>query len=199
MTSEHGGAPAMDDGTGHRREHVTALSRSADEWIEDLGLTPSAVGGWFATAMISDETIAGPALPLRFQVDHPVYSSNWYLLKAGEVLQLHTLKQDELWFFHEGVGIHLHVFDEGNYSVVKLGADPGAGQILHGFAPHSTWFGAELAGPGHGLVSCSLSPGYESSDSARPTAEIIQQLIDSFPSHRDVIGRLTQPSAPAVP
>ena len=164
----------------------------ANGWIKRLGMTPSGVGGWFAPAMVSNETIPGAALPPRFDgADHPLYSSNWYLLEAGQLLQLHTLKQDELWFFHLGTPVRLHVFPaKGGYSETVFGADPEAGQILHGAAPHSTWFGAELAGPGFALVSCSLSPGYEAADSAKPTEEQVGALIDEFPAQAELIRRL---------
>jgi predicted cupin superfamily sugar epimerase len=163
----------------------------AQGWIKRLGMTPSGVGGWFAPAMLSNETIAGAALPPRFGGDHPLYSSNWYLLEAGEVLQLHTLKQDELWFFHLGTPVRLHVFSqEDGYSETVFGPDPDSGQILHGAAPHSTWFGAELAGPGFALVSCSLSPGYEATDSAKPTEEEVGALVDEFPAQAELIRRL---------
>ena len=161
-------------------------------WIKRLGMTPSGVGGWFAPAMVSNETLPGGALPPRFGgAGHPLYSSNWYLLEAGEVLQLHTLKQDELWFFHLGTPVRLHVFsEEDGYSETVFGADPEAGQILHGAAPHSTWFGADLAGPGFALVSCSLSPGYEAADSAKPTEEQVGALVDEFPAQAELIRRL---------
>ena len=86
------------------------MSGFAEDWIKRLDMSPASVGGWFAPALVSNEDIAGSALPPRFGVDHPLYSSNWYLLEAGEVLQLHALKQDELWFFHLGTPIRLHVF-----------------------------------------------------------------------------------------
>ncbi|MCZ9882917.1 cupin domain-containing protein [Arthrobacter sp. B2a2-09] len=177
------------------------MTGSAEDWIKRLDMSPASVGGWFAPALVSNEDIAGSALPPRFGVDHPLYSSNWYLLQAGEVLQLHALKQDELWFFHVGTPISLHVFSQdpdpsdpgysvAGYSEAVFGPDPEAGETLQGVAPHSTWFGAELAGPGFALVSCSLSPGYERSDSEKPTREDIEALVSRFPEHAALILRL---------
>jgi predicted cupin superfamily sugar epimerase len=167
------------------------MTESAEDWIKRLDMSPASVGGWFASALVSNEDIAGSALPPRFGVDHPLYSSNWYLLQAGEVLQLHTLKQDELWFFHLGTPVRLHVFSpDVGYSEALFGPDPEAGETLQGVAPHSTWFGAELAGPGFALAGCSLSPGYERSDSAKPTEEDIESLVSRFPGHAALILRL---------
>ncbi|GAA4024259.1 hypothetical protein GCM10023063_48010 [Arthrobacter methylotrophus] len=172
------------------------MTESAEDWIKRLDMSPASVGGWFASALVSNEDITGSALPPRFDVDHPLYSSNWYLLQTGEILQLHTLKQDELWFFHLGTPLRLHVFSPDNgyselgYSETLFGPNPEAGETLQGVAPHSTWFGAELAGPGFALVSCSLSPGYERSDSAKPTEKDIESLVSRFPGHAALILRL---------
>ncbi len=172
------------------------MTAAAEDWIKRLDMSPAIVGGWFAPALVSNEDIAGSALPPRFGVDHPLYSSNWYLLQAGEFLQLHALKQDELWFFHVGTPIRLHTFSrelghqDFGYSEAVLGSDPEAGETLQAVALNSTWFGAELAGPGFALVSCSLSPGYERSDSAKPTARDIESLVLRFPGHAELILRL---------
>ncbi|MBP2411937.1 putative cupin superfamily sugar epimerase [Arthrobacter stackebrandtii] len=164
-------------------------------WIERLHMQACGAGGWIAPAMTSNELVPGSALPARFDVDHPLYSSNWYLLKAGEVLQLHTLKQDELWFFHLGAPVRLHVFSsQSGYSQTVFGPDFDAGQTLNGLAPHSTWFGAELAGPGFALVSCSLSPGYEPSDSALPTSAEVDGLIARYPQEAALIRKLSEGS-----
>ena len=169
-----------------------AVERSAQAWIERLGLTPVPVGGWFAVAMGTDERVAGPALPARFGGTRALYSSNWYLLDAGQVLRLHLLHQDELWFFHTGGPIRLHVFSESNgYSATTLGSDPSAGEAWHGVAPHSTWFGAELLEATYALVTCSLSPGYDPADSFVPTTGDLHRLTTTFPEHTDLLARLS--------
>jgi predicted cupin superfamily sugar epimerase len=170
---------------------------SAQDWIARLAMTPVGVGGWFAAAMGSDESVPASALPARFTVDHHLYSSNWYLLDQGQHLQLHRLAQDEVWFFHTGAPVTLHVFGP-DYPKVSLGPDPVAGQSYHGVAPHSTWFGGELARPGFALVSCSLSPGYDPSDSAVPTEQDLTELLATHPAQSELISRLATPSPPAT-
>lgn len=171
---------------------------SAQDWIDRLAMTPVGVGGWFAAAMGSDESVPASGLPARFSVAHHLYSSNWYLLDQGQHLQLHRLAQDELWFFHAGAPVDLHVFGP-DYSKVSLGPDPVAGQCYHGFAPHSAWFGGELAGPGFALVSCSLSPGYDPSDSAVPTEQDLTELVATHPAQTELISRLAAPSPSPSP
>lgn len=59
------------------------MTGSAEDWIKQLDMSPASVGGWFAPALVSNDDIAGSALPPRFGVDHALYSANWYLLQAG--------------------------------------------------------------------------------------------------------------------
>jgi uncharacterized protein len=175
-----------------------AVGDPAATWVARLGLTPSPVGGWFGAHGASDETIADGGLPARFVGVHRIYSANWYLLESSQRLLLHSLKQDELWFFHLGDPVRLHVFDAGIYRRITLGPGIDQGQTLAAAAPHSTWFGAEPACPqsggletaGFSLVSCSLSPGYDPSDSSRPTLQELAALIDAFPAEEQLLRRL---------
>jgi uncharacterized protein len=163
---------------------------SAQDWVSRLGMTSIDLGGWFSSAMGSDETLAPAGLPQRFAGSRAVYSSNWYLLEGGHVLRLHRLNQDELWFFHEGASIDLHIFSETGYRSVSLGHEVDNGQSYNGCAPHSTWFGAEVQAPGFALASCSLSPGWAPPDSTQADSTAIAELCRRFPAQQELIGRL---------
>lgn len=142
--------------------------------------------------MGSDERVDGSALPARFGGSRSLYSSNWYLLDAGQVLRLHMLHQDELWFFHTGGPIRLHVFSETDgYSAITLGSAPSRGEVWHGVAPHLTWFGAELLRTTYALVTCSLSPGYDPADSFVPARGDLDRLEAAFPEHKPLLERLS--------
>ena len=163
----------------------------ADQLIEQLSLTPVPVGGHFAPGPCGAETLLAAGLPERFVGDRRLYTSNFYLLKAGEVLRLHTLNQDEQWYFHRGSAVRLHIFsDDNTYSSVDIGEDVDQGQVLHAIAPHDQWFGGELLGPGFALVSCSLAPGYDARDSSTATPEQIEALKGVFPQQAAILDRL---------
>ena len=169
--------------------------QAADALIAQLKLVPTGIGGYLAPGPGGNSTLLHAALPERFEGDRQTYSSNYFLLKAGEVLQLHALNQDEQWFFHQGSAIRLHVFsDAGVYTSIDIGADLDQGQSFHGVAPGQHWFGAELLGPGYGLVSCSLAPAWDRRDSSRPDAAQQGELRARFPAQAELIGRLATPS-----
>ncbi len=162
----------------------------ADALIQRLKLTPTAVGGYFGAGPGAAEGVLRSALPERFVGDRHFYSTNYYLLKEGDVLRLHTLNQDEQWFFHQGSAIRLHIFADEGYRSVDLGADLDQGQNFQGVAPHNTWFGAELLGPAYVLVSCSLAPAWDARDSELPNAAQVVDLQKRYPEQADLIARL---------
>ena len=169
-------------------ERYPDASKEADDIIKRLHMVPTGIGGYLAPGPAGDFTIEPGALPPRFNGARGIYSANYFLLKAGEFLQLHSLNQDEQWFFHQGSALRLHAFSEqGVYSTVTLGSDVAQGQFFQAVAPHSQWFGAELLGPGYALVSCSLAPAWSKKDSGKPTTEQIEQLKDVFPEQAAII------------
>lgn len=168
-----------------------AADQEAEELICKLKLTPTGVGGHFAPGPGSVDGVLAASLPDRFVGDRRFYSSNYYLLKQGELLRLHALNQDEQWFYHQGSAIRLHIFSsDGNYTTIDVGADLDQGQVLQAVAPHGHWFGAELLGPGYVLVSCSLAPGYDGRDSFDPSPDQLAALKKTFPAQAELLQRL---------
>lgn len=166
---------------------------SGEGWIEKLKLRPTGVGGHFASTFESDSELLSAALPERFEGDRRFYSANYFLLNDDEVLRLHSLNQDELWYYFTGSAVRLHVFsDRGTYEAITLGADLERGQVLQARAPHNRWFGAERLSPGtFSLVHCSLSPGFDPRDSTPVSPEKLAELKRSFPEHAGLLDRLT--------
>lgn len=160
--------------------------------VKTLNMEKIDLGGYFAPGFTSDLTLLESSLPERFQGDRQAYSTNYYLLTDKEVLKLHSLNQDEQWFFHEGTAIKLHIFEKnGTYSSIVLGSDITEKQNLQGYTPHNSWFGAELLGTGYALSSCSLAPSWDERDSFNPSSDDIAALKRAFPEQIDIINRLT--------
>jgi predicted cupin superfamily sugar epimerase len=165
--------------------------QEAEYYIKKLNMAPTGIGGYLAAGPDSDITLQQDALPPRFDGARAAYSMNYFLLKEGEALQLHSLNQDEQWFFHQGSALRIHAFSEqGVYSTFTLGSDMDQGQFFEGVAPHSHWFGAELLGPGYALISCSLAPAWNKADASKPTADQIASLQDIFPDQAAIIDLL---------
>ena len=164
---------------------------SAEAWIEQLALTPHPEGGYFREVYRSDGVIKKAALPDGFSGDRNYATSIYFLLQGDDFSSFHRIRQDELWHFHDGVPLTVHVISgDGNYSELKLGLDPTNGYLPQGVVKAGSWFAATIEdSAGFSLVACTVAPGFEFADFEMPTEEALTSL---FPQHADLIHRLTR-------
>ncbi|MGE5233365.1 MAG: cupin domain-containing protein [Acidobacteriota bacterium] len=161
----------------------------AERWIAQLGLRPHPEGGAFVETYRSPDLLARAGLPERFPGPRPASTAILFLLRQGEISHLHRLRSDEVWHFHAGAPLLVHVIlPGGELRRHRLGPHPEHGEVFQAAVPHGAWFGAELAGPGEfALVGCTVSPGFDFADfelADRAT------LLWEFPQHADLIARL---------
>lgn len=167
------------------------MSRSADHWIRTLALQPHPEGGHFRETWRSPEQIGAAGLPVRFAGPRALGTSIYFLLRAGERSHLHRLRADEVWHFHDGGGLRLHVITPaGEHVEYRLGLDAGAEESPQVVVPHDSWFAAEPApGTEWVLVGCSVAPGFEYGDFEMGERE---DLLARHPRHRELVLRFTQ-------
>jgi hypothetical protein len=160
----------------------------ADFWIRTLGLEPHPEGGAFRETWRAPEAAGG--LPRRFEGPRALGTAILYLLRAGERSRLHRLRADEVWHFHEGGPLHLHLFaPDGGYRSLTLGRDVARGEALQCVVPHGHWFGAEPAAQTEfALVGCTCAPGFEFRDLELGSRD---ELLARFPEQRALVERLT--------
>lgn len=166
------------------------MTRSADHWIRTLRLEPHPEGGFFRETWRSPERAAQTALPERFRGDRALGTSILYLLRAGERSRLHRLRGDEVWHFHDGGPLLLHVMTpEGGYQQRRIGLNVEAGESLQAVVPHGYWFGAEPdSGAEFALVGCTVAPGFEYEDFELGDRET---LLARYVEHRELVLRFT--------
>jgi predicted cupin superfamily sugar epimerase len=161
----------------------------ADRWIDRLKLRPHPEGGYFCETYRSPLQLGAEQQPPRYGGERPVATSILFLLRHGEPSALHRLASDELWHFHAGDPIRVHMLDErGGYESLRLGlvadAEP------QGVVPAGRWFGAEVEESGaYALVGCTVAPGFDFAD-----FELARrvELEARWPQHADLIARLTR-------
>lgn len=166
--------------------------RTAEFWIERLGLERHPEGGWYRETYRSEGSYGFDGNS-SFGSPRSYATSIFYLLERGDRSRLHRIHSDEQWYFHAGSPLYVHGFPEtGNPSSFTLGLDPDAGQTLHSWVPAGYWFGARLAESGSpdawALVSCVVAPGFDFRDFtfADPAA-----LTAQFPAHARIIEKLS--------
>lgn len=120
--------------------------------IAALGLTPHPEGGWYRETW---RAAAGPGARAAGTAIH-------FLLEAGQRSHWHRVDADELWLWHAGHPLELHVAaDAGATPVVtRLGGDVLAGDAPQLLVPATQWQATE-AQHGWALVSCVVVPGFD--------------------------------------
>jgi len=166
------------------------LPKDAQYWIDALALSPHPEGGYYRETYRSDETIAPDALPARFDGDRCFSTAIYFLLPSEHVSALHRIRQDELWHFHAGSPLDLHMLDEnGVLTSVRLGSDPDAGHVLQAVVSAGSTFGAEVAeSDSYSLLGCTVAPGFDFDDFELPSRA---DLLSLHPTHGALIHRLT--------
>lgn len=162
----------------------------ADYWIKHLNLISHPEGGFYYETFASTEVIKKQALPNRFNADRKYYTSIYFLLRTNQVSHFHRIKSDELWCFHDGAPLDIHVIDpEGNYYILKLGLNILTNQKPQQLVPAGSWFGASVnAMDAYSLVGCFVAPGFDFDDFELADRNEMQK---KFPQHSAIINKLT--------
>ncbi|MGC6417592.1 MAG: cupin domain-containing protein [Bradymonadia bacterium] len=124
-----------------------------EELIEALELRPHPEGGYYAETYRSVDCVSE---------GRSIVTAIYYLLPANAVSRLHRIDADELWFFHEGQPLHVHVFEGDRYERLTLGPATDLRQRPQHLVRKGAWFGAHNEhASGFSLVSCVVAPGFE--------------------------------------
>jgi len=161
--------------------------------IARLELLPHPEGGYYRETYRSAFLVDDAALPAGYTGPRCLGTAIYFLLAGQDVSRLHRLRGDEVWFFHAGCGLTLHLFDETTgYRAVRLGpvtADGGErGQTPQVMVPAGCWFGATVDDPrAFALVGCAMAPGFDFADFELGTDANLRRR---FPDHVAVLDRL---------
>jgi predicted cupin superfamily sugar epimerase len=163
---------------------------NAQYWINALGLERHLEGGYFKETYRSDDLIPRVGLPERYPGRRYFSTSIYFLLHGTEVSHLHRIKSDELWYYHIGSSLSIHMIDqEGEHKVIRLGREVEKGEVFQGVVPAGCWFGAIVDdADSFCLVSCAVAPGFDFKDFELGDRERLLQL---YPQHVEIIKVLT--------
>jgi len=164
-------------------------SRSAKEWIAYLNLTKHPEGGWFKETYRSRENIDQKCLPGRFSGNRSFSTAIYFLLKENEFSAFHSIKQDEVWHFHSGSPLTIHIIDQNTkYRELNLGLfDRAQPQLV---VKAGCLFAAAVKNPdSFTLVSCTVAPGFDFADFNMPARE---KLLDIYPQYKSLIMKFSR-------
>lgn len=158
--------------------------RSADYWVQKLGLQPHPEGGFYKEIYRSTEEIAKENLPSRYPGARAFATSIYYMLRGNDFSAFHRIQSDEMWSFIDGGPANIYSIDEdGQLKNEIIGTGDGA--VPQVIVPKRTWFAADLVDKkSFILVSCFVAPGFDFADFELADKN---KLLEQFPLHTAVI------------
>lgn len=153
------------------------------ELVAQLDLRPHPEGGFYKEIYRSDlgvNTASG---------ERSIMTSIYFLLTSENVSKFHQIKSDEMWFYHEGSPLTVHVIGEnGQYECIKVGL-AGEDNRPQQLVPAGVIFGSTVDElDSYSLVSCVVAPGFNFEDFKLFSKE---ELLPKFPEHEEIIKFLT--------
>lgn len=148
-----------------------------------MGLHPHPEGGYYKEVYRSENPVLRPSSPQLKQACTSIY----YLLEGADYSGFHRLLSDELWYFHIGSPLHIHVIGEdGAYHVHEL-SDRQTGSFSVAIKA-GQWFASAIPSKsGFVLVSCAVAPGF---DFAEFEMAKKHELLALYPQHAQIINQL---------
>lgn len=163
--------------------------QDAQYYVSKLGLEPHPEGGYYKRTFESQEQTSDQELSVNFEGTRKLYTSIYFLLGSHDISHFHRLKSDELWYYHAGSPLTIHVIDEnGEYKAHKLGINLEQGEVPQILVPKNSIFGSSVMDEDtFSLVGCMVSPGFEFRDFEMFTQD---QLLATYPEHKEIIMKL---------
>ncbi|SNS31241.1 hypothetical protein SAMN06295967_10735 [Belliella buryatensis] len=154
-----------------------------EELVAQLDLNPHPEGGFYKEIYRSDlgvNTASG---------ERSIMTSIYFLLTSENISKFHQIKSDEMWFYHEGSPLTVHMIDEsGRYEKIKVGP-VGEENKPQQMVPAGVIFGSTVdETDSYALVSCVVAPGFDFQDFKLFERE---ELLKRFPEHAEIIEQLT--------
>lgn len=165
---------------------------TAQQIIKFFGMKPLPnEGGFYIETYRCGEKLAYAGLPSRYTGDRNLCTAILYLLTPDTFSALHRVKSDEIFHFYSGGPVTmLQLHPDGSSKITTLGQDIFKGHRVQVIVPHGTWQGC-LLNPGgkFALMGTTVAPGFEFADFELANRE---NLLEQYPSQRDLITRLTR-------
>src|SRR4051794_17229931 len=118
--------------------------KNANYWIKNFGLISHPEGGYNKSTYNSNFTFSGSDM-VDIGKNRKLYTSIYFLLRSKDISHFHRLKSDELWYYHGGSSLTVHVIDErGEYSELKLGLNIEQGEEPQVLVPKNSIFGSSV-------------------------------------------------------
>lgn len=160
-----------------------SVAERVGELVETLSMKAHPEGGFYS------ETYRAEAEIETKNGKRQLITSIYFLLRSEDVSHFHRIKSDELWFWHEGSSLSIHLLGENGHEILKLGPVGEAETFPQHLVGTNTIFGSSVDQPdSYSLVSCVVAPGFDFRDFELFS---FKTLILQFPDFENIVRRLT--------
>jgi len=133
--------------------------KTKEEWIKELDLEPHVEGGYFRQTYKAIETVELPDNRIR-----ALSTSILFLLTNQNPSHFHLLSSDEIWYYHFGHALTVHmIHPDGTYVAVEIG--PGNGQKLQFTVPAGVIFGSTIESDFNGTLAVNFNSWHRQGES----------------------------------
>lgn len=157
------------------------MKTTIEKLIKKLDLQVHPEGGYYRETYRSEDTTKSGKRSLM--------TSIYFLLTSEHVSHFHRIRSDEIWYYHGGSPLVVHVLDAAGHHEHIVGFDLEKEYFPQFLVPKNTIFGSTvLEKNSYSLVSCSVAPGFDFADFELFKKE---ELLMEYPMHEEIIERLT--------
>jgi predicted cupin superfamily sugar epimerase len=158
-------------------------TQNATYYIQLLNLLPHPEGGYYKETFRSEQQVNRFGMPAVKQACTSIY----YLLEHADFSGFHRIASDEIWYFHKGAPLIIHVIQNDGSLISHELSDKSTG-IFSVVVQAGLWFAAELkTTEGFALVSCAVAPGFDFSEFEMAKREA---LVSQYPKHEALLARM---------
>ncbi|WP_411031207.1 cupin domain-containing protein [Spongiimicrobium sp. 3-5] len=171
--------------------HNSIPMNEVTQLVKTLNLQPHPEGGYFRETYRSIGEISPDNLAANYGGKRNYTTAIYFLLTSDTFSAFHKIKQDEIWHFHKGSPIELHMISpKGEHTEITIGLDIDNNEKPQFVVPGGYWFAAKTINKtSYSLVGCTVSPGFDFEDFELP---LRQELITLFPEHKELIVKFTR-------
>ncbi|WP_114938556.1 cupin domain-containing protein [Mucilaginibacter endophyticus] len=158
-------------------------TQNAAYYIRSLNLLPHPEGGYYREVFRS----VGEVNRIGSAEVKQACTSIYYLLENEDFSGFHRIASDEIWYFHKGQPLLIHVIETDGSLISHELSDESTGSFSV-VVPAGLWFSAELkTGEGFTLVSCAVAPGFDFSEFEMAKKV---ELVSECPHHEALLTRM---------
>jgi predicted cupin superfamily sugar epimerase len=157
------------------------MKNRVQELVEKLNLKAHPEGGYYSETYRSDLVTASG--------DRSLATCIYFLMTSDNVSKFHSIAGDEIWFYHEGSPLTVHILSAKGYEKLLVGQLDNEGHRPQQLVPPGVIFGSTVEQPdSYSLVSCMVAPGFDFRDFRLYSAD---ELLARWPEAKEIIERLT--------